>query len=334
MSDQSRSPDEPMEPETMRQSDGEADHAEPSEPSAPEEDGNAGALEAAGSPGEPVAVGDEAGERHVERVAPAAEAASEPIERELSRLTRRGLLAGAVAAAAGYGGWRWLQAQPRAGGIPWPFRAGLRWNERVWSTLYDPDRLAPTYPVSMAAARPRLNGGVGLEGTVDPESWRLRLEGVAGAEGPIELTLDAIRALPRVEQVTELKCIEGWSMFVHWGGARLADLVARYPPATRDGSPSDPVHHPERLVRYVALETPGRGYYVGLDMASALHPQTLLAYEINRQPLTNAHGAPLRLAIPLKYGIKNLKRIATIRFTDLRPPDFWGERGYDWYAGH
>jgi DMSO/TMAO reductase YedYZ molybdopterin-dependent catalytic subunit len=88
-----------------------------------------------------------------------------------------------------------------------------------------------------------------------------------------------------------------------------------------------------RAMRYVAMETPGRGYYVGLDMESALHPQTLLVYEMNGAPLTLLHGAPLRLGIPVKYGIKNIKRIGTIRYTDVRPADFWGERGYDWYAG-
>ena len=70
------------------------------------------------------------------------------------------------------------------------------------------------------------------------------------------------------------------------------------------------------------------------DMASALHPQTLLCYEMNGRPLTPAHGAPLRLVIPIKYGIKNLKQIGTIQFTDERPADYWAERGYDWYAGH
>jgi DMSO/TMAO reductase YedYZ molybdopterin-dependent catalytic subunit len=84
----------------------------------------------------------------------------------------------------------------------------------------------------------------------------------------------------------------------------------------------------------VSLETPGRGYYVGLDIESALHPQTLLAYEMNGAPLQPMHGAPLRLAIPVKYGIKNIKRIGTIRYTNVRPADFWAERGYDWYAGH
>jgi DMSO/TMAO reductase YedYZ molybdopterin-dependent catalytic subunit len=85
--------------------------------------------------------------------------------------------------------------------------------------------------------------------------------------------------------------------------------------------------------RYVALETPRREYYVSIDMDSMRHPQTLLAYEMNGAPLTSEHGAPLRLLIPVKYGIKNLKRIAAIRLSDERPPDYWAERGYDWYAG-
>ena len=69
-------------------------------------------------------------------------------------------------------------------------------------------------------------------------------------------------------------------------------------------------------------------------MASALHPQTLLCYELNGEPLTAQHGAPLRLVTPLKYGIKQIKRIGTLTFTDERPADFWAQRGYDWHAGH
>ena len=88
------------------------------------------------------------------------------------------------------------------------------------------------------------------------------------------------------------------------------------------------------MLRYVKMSTPDGAYYVGLDVASALHPQTLLCYEMNGDPLSPAHGRPLRLAIPVKYGIKNIKRIGTIAFTDARPTDYWAERGYDWYAGH
>jgi len=72
---------------------------------------------------------------------------------------------------------------------------------------------------------------------------------------------------------------------------------------------------------------------VCLDRDSAFHLQTILAYEMNDQPLTEVHGAPLRLIIPVKYGIKNLKRIGTITFSNTRPPDYWAERGYDYYSG-
>lgn len=148
------------------------------------------------------------------------------------------------------------------------------------------------------------------------------------------LTLDDIKALPRFEMVTELKCIEGWSEKVYWAGARLSDFIAKFAPPTRDGSPPDVINNPQNLVRYISLETPGEGYYVGLDMASAMHPQTLLCYEMNGAPLTLQHGAPLRLVTPLKYGIKHIKRIGRITFTDERPKDFWAEQGYDWYSGH
>ena len=84
----------------------------------------------------------------------------------------------------------------------------------------------------------------------------------------------------------------------------------------------------------MGLVTPDEEYYVGLEMWSALHPQTLLAYELNGQPLTAAHGAPLRLVTPLKYGVKHLKRIGTIAFADERPADYWAEQGYDWDSGH
>ncbi len=81
------------------------------------------------------------------------------------------------------------------------------------------------------------------------------------------------------------------------------------------------------------MSTPDEEYYVGLDMKSTMHPQTLLAWELNGEPLNADHGAPLRLVIPVKYGIKNIKRIGTIRLTDKQPADYWAENGYDWFAG-
>jgi DMSO/TMAO reductase YedYZ molybdopterin-dependent catalytic subunit len=237
-------------------------------------------------------------------------------DRELRRLTRRGFVTMGVAAGAGVATWTWLRSRPPVDGLQWPFRRVLETNESLARGYFSTARLSPQFRRS-DVTRARLNGQLGLNTPVDLDAWRLRIEGAAG---PLLLTMDDIRGLPVQEMITELRCIEGWSIIVQWKGARLADLMARFPPLHRS--------------EYVALETPGRGYYVGLDFASAMHPQTLLAYEMNGQPLPQAHGAPLRLAIPVKYGIKNIKRIGTIRYTNVRPADFWAERGYDWYAGH
>jgi hypothetical protein len=137
------------------------------------------------------------------------------------------------------------------------------------------------------------------------------------------LTMDDLHQLPKTELVTEFKCIEGWSEVVHWSGIRLHDLIQAYPPAKVQGR--DP--------RYVYMETPDGDYYGGYDMAAAMHPQSLLVMEMGGQPLTQHHGAPLRLHMPIKYGYKQLKRIGLIAYMDERPDDYWTKLGYDWYAG-
>ena len=248
--------------------------------------------------------------------------------RRLRGLSRRGFATAGAAALAGLGAWRWLATRSADAGIPWPLRRVLRLNERAAKATFRPGHLAPEFPPA-GAVSPRVNGLLGMTGPggallpIDPDAWRLRVVGEAGAK---ELTLAEIRALPRFEMTTELKCIEGWSAVVRWAGARLSDLAETTGLAVRGGGPG--------LLAYASLATPDGAYYVGLDMASALHPQALLCYEMGGLPLAPSHGAPLRLAIPLKYGIKNLKRIGTIRFTDARPPDYWAELGYDWHAGH
>ena len=237
-------------------------------------------------------------------------------ERELKRLTRRGFLTMGLAAGAGYAGWKWLRTRERVDGVAWPFREALEANERIARAYITPGRLSPEFRPS-DITKARINGGQGLKSPIDLDAWRLKIEGLSQ---PLALTLDDLRQFPRTSMITELRCIEGWSTIVQWSGVRLRDVMEKFPPP--------------HIQQYVAMETPDRGYYVGLDIKSALHPQTLLAFEMNGNPLPLLHGAPLRLAIPVKYGIKNIKRIGTIRFTDIRPADFWGERGYDWYAGH
>lgn len=137
------------------------------------------------------------------------------------------------------------------------------------------------------------------------------------------LTMDDILKLPRHELVTQFKCIEGWSEIVHWAGIRMADFLEAYPPALIDG----------REPKYVYMETPDGDHYTGYDLNVCRHPQTLLVTEMMGAPLTQYHGAPLRLHMPTKYGYKQIKRIGLIAYTNQKPDDYWTKLGYDWYAG-
>ena len=138
------------------------------------------------------------------------------------------------------------------------------------------------------------------------------------------LKLEDVTGFPRQELVTQFKCIEGWSQVVHWGGVRLRDLIAAYPPA-KNAAGSTP--------KYVYMETPDGDYYCGYDLKACMHPQSLLVTEMMGRPLGQWHGAPLRLHMPIKYGYKQIKRIGLIAYTDMRPDDYWTKLGYDWYAG-
>ena len=154
----------------------------------------------------------------------------------------------------------------------------------------------------------------------------------AGVPGLL-LTMADVRKLPHVEMVTEFKCIEGWSEIVYWGGVRLRDFLVAFPPQRARDSQSASTERATAFPKYVGLDTPDGQYYVGIEGEVALHPQTLLAYELNGQPLTPDHGAPLRLVTPLRYGIKQLKQIGRMTYTDTQPHDYWHEQGYDYYAG-
>lgn len=255
---------------------------------------------------------------------------------EMRKLSRRSLLWAGAALIGSYGGFRFLASRRQIDGLPWPMRRALQVNEDVWSDAFSKTAMAPTFDPSQRTTE-RANGDEGLPDDFEPADWTLSVENVFGKDKPVEVTLDEIKKMPRQEFTTQLCCIEGWSMIVTWAGVRFSDFAALYLPgfrsdfASSSGPPS--LKSPQQVVRYVYMETPDGGYYVGLDMQSMLHPQTLLCYEMNGKPLTLEHGAPLRLVIPVKYGIKNLKRIGLIRYTDEKPADFWAEQGYDWFAG-
>jgi DMSO/TMAO reductase YedYZ molybdopterin-dependent catalytic subunit len=216
-------------------------------------------------------------------------------------------------------GWKWLNKQPPDNGTPKPIRKVLNYNETIFSGIYSNSKLTKTYPLSAAEKKVRVNGKDGMSAGFDPSTWRLK---VAKAPGDtLSITLDEIKALPKTEIVFDFKCIEGWSQVTHWGGVKFSDFAKKYDLTS------------QTQMNYVGLITPDKGYYVGNDMPAMMHPQTLLCYEMNDAPLPMNQGYPLRLIIPVKYGIKHIKRIGSIFFSNTRPPDFWYERGYDYYAG-
>ncbi|MEO8066894.1 MAG: molybdopterin-dependent oxidoreductase [Flavobacteriales bacterium] len=247
---------------------------------------------------------------------------------------RRSFIAFGVLGAFGavvYGLQRWISGAQDVSGVQGPLRTALDFSDGAGQLLKDDAHLAPEYPITMAAPKPRVNGKIGLAPTLDAAQWRLNVRS-NGPAGDLSLTLDDLKALPRTEVCFDFKCIEGWNEISHWGGVRLSDLAEHYHLGTRNGAVPRQDEPADRYA-YAALTTPDAKYYVGIDMKSAMHPQTILCYEMNRAPLTADHGAPLRLIIPTKYGVKNLKCIGTLAFTDERPPDYWAERGYGYDAG-
>ncbi|NOT47657.1 MAG: molybdopterin-dependent oxidoreductase [Acidobacteria bacterium] len=236
--------------------------------------------------------------------------------------SRRGFLVGGVAALVGIFSWKWMGDETKAA----LFRRTFAFNESVSKFFYSTRRLAAEFPPERITRPERFNGAEGLAEEITAADWRLQVKGLPGSTADLTLTIDDVKRLPRTEMITEFKCIEGWSTIVHWAGVRFSDFIAAYSPTIT----------PRDLPKYVLLLTPDEKYFVGWDIESILHPQTLLAYEMNEAPLRHEHGAPLRLASTAKYGIKQIKRVGTIEFTNERPRDFWSQPvfGYDWYSGH
>ena len=217
-------------------------------------------------------------------------------------------------------GFNWIRHQPQASGAPKPLRSVLNTNEKIFSALFDTSRHVKEFPVSAAVKNVRVNGNAGLSGVADTSTWRLNV--VKNNGDTLSLTLEDIKKLPKKDIVFDFKCIEGWSQVTHWAGVSFKTFVEAYDLKV------------EEKMKYIGLVTPDKGYYVGIDMPSALQSQTILCYEMNGRPLPMNQGYPLRLIIPVKYGIKHLKRIGTLFFSNTKPADYWAERGYDYYAGH
>ncbi|WPU94770.1 molybdopterin-dependent oxidoreductase [Mucilaginibacter sabulilitoris] len=230
-----------------------------------------------------------------------------------------------VLGAAAYGSWKWLYHSPEetagiTAGTKAPLRRALNKTEIFFRRLtFNENHMVKTYPVEMAAKQVRHNSDIGSEDEIDSEQWQLKV--IRKDKSQLNISLNEIKKLQKTDLVFDFKCVEGWDQIQHWGGLRFRDFMEHFG-LEEEAKPS-----------YVGLMTPDKEYYVGIDMPSAVHSQTLLAYEMNGNPLPEQHGKPLRLIIPVKYGIKNLKRVGTITFSDQRPPDYWAEQGYDYYSG-
>jgi DMSO/TMAO reductase YedYZ molybdopterin-dependent catalytic subunit len=186
--------------------------------------------------------------------------------------------------------------------------------------------MVPTYTKSqITPIKNNYNGATPDPGYIS--GWNLTLEGLASR---LSVSLDIRNLLTRFsvhEQITRLVCVEGWSAIAWWAGLRFDDLLRAYPPMSQAKW--------ARVESSVNLDASGNPdpYFMSLDLATARHPQTLLATHFNGQPLTVDHGAPLRLLVPVKLGLKNVKAITGISYVAEEPRDYWAERGYSRYDG-
>jgi DMSO/TMAO reductase YedYZ molybdopterin-dependent catalytic subunit len=195
-----------------------------------------------------------------------------------------------------------------------------RWNDRAQAALFNPHRLMPTYPESQAVKDFRFNAYYGASQIpkIDGTTWKLNLSGLIDSRKP--WTLAELHALPQESQVTRHVCVEGWSMIGHWGGVPLravlekagADMRAKYVAFRCD----DPIN-----------------YSSSIDMATALHPQTILCLTYAGRPIEPKFGAPMRLKMTTKLGFKQPKFVTSIHVTNDYPGGYWEDLGYNWFGG-
>jgi DMSO/TMAO reductase YedYZ molybdopterin-dependent catalytic subunit len=255
----------------------------------------------------------------------------------LRRRNRRDVLlfgAGAVAALAGTASLLPQNTLTRLGvrrdmnslAKEWFLNSAIRIDDDVAETLYSSRRAVPTYTKSETTPlRNNYNGA-----TPDPayiRGWHLTLDGLSSG---VSVALDIRNLVTRFsihEQITQLVCVEGWSAIAWWAGLRFDDLIRAYPPVSQAKW--------VRVESSVNLDASGNPdpYYVSIDLATARHPQTLLATHLDGQPLNVEHGAPLRLLVPVKLGLKNVKAITRLTYVAEEPGDYWAKRGYSLYDG-
>ncbi len=192
------------------------------------------------------------------------------------------------------------------------------WNDRVQAALFDPNRLAPTYPPSSVLKPPRYNAYYDVEKVkpIDGDTWHLELAGLIANKQP--WTRATLAALPQTDMIIRHVCIEGWDYIGEWSGIPLRTFLERTGADLR--------------AQYVAFKT-NDDYPSSIDMATALHPQTLLATDYAKETMTDPFGYPLRLRTSTKLGFKNPKWITAIEVTNVRPGGYWEDKGFNWFSG-
>ena len=257
--------------------------------------------------------------------------------RVLRYRTRRDFLflgAGAIAALAG-SGFLLPQDTLRRMGVrrtvdspakEWFLNRALRIDDDVAEALYSGNRRVPTYTKSqITPLKNNYNGATPDPGYIS--GWNLTIDGL---DSGLSISLDVRNLMTRFsvhEQITRLVCVEGWSAIAWWAGLRFDDLLRAYPPMSQAKWAG--------VESSVNVDDSGNPdpYFMSIDLATARHPQTLLATHFNGQPLTVDHGAPLRLLVPMKLGLKNVKAITKITYSAKEPRDYWAKRGYSRYDG-
>jgi DMSO/TMAO reductase YedYZ molybdopterin-dependent catalytic subunit len=198
------------------------------------------------------------------------------------------------------------------------FGGAAHFNDWVSARLFSASRRGPQFPVTARSVKfPNYHISDMTPTLSAPAAWRLEVKGLVRT--PLSLSIDEIVAMGRQTYTWQHHCVEGWSAIATWTGLPLMAI------ANRAGVlPS---------AKYVRFDSFDDDYYNGWDLASAMHPETLLAFGFNDAPLTPEHGAPLRLYAPHKLGYKLTKYLSGVTFTSDRPGGYWEDQGYPWFGG-
>ena len=184
--------------------------------------------------------------------------------------------------------------------------------------LQSSTRLAKVYPVTArSSAMPGYHISRDVPTLDLATPWALAVGGEV--RSPAALTLEMLQQLARITYTVKHHCVEGWTAVATWSGVPFSAIAALVQPTER--------------ARFVRFDSFDNEYYNGWDMASAMHPQTMLAYGFNDRPLMPDHGAPLRLYSPIKLGYKLTKYLTRVTFTATRPGGYWEDQGYPWLGG-